>query len=839
LLLPPSFRARIALGVLLALAAAPASSQMGDLPPPAVRAAGEEPIDPEAGSDIADSDIADSDIAGKVAEDVESEPFEKSPSEPARTKHPEAHAKTTSGLTEDAATAPKEWQRKVNELLEAIRLSESGSTEADALFHQLSDVLWKYQDEVEHARRERSDDALQRREILTSLYEARLRLLPVISTQLSSRLIGGGRDGMKELFRELDYVRQHLAFQALAIPHGFESVVEGITESPLDDLWLLLQLGFGLLVFRQWRRWAQDGLSQARSRVLAIRPRQKIHQSTSKFLWYANRVRFPLEYMAALLFLSALFEPGAFEEIGTLIWTVLWWLLLARFAVLMIDALATRGIGGLRGQESVLRQRSLRLVAAWGVLLGLGLDLTASYAGEGVIYNWLRRSLALASVPVALLLIKWWREKIFAWLAAEGEHSASARRLAAKQSGALGYAAAGAGAAYLLGVGSFRYFLRKISLFELGRRSITFLIRREVERDATRIEIADEERISEEIAQRLLHSEMNLIDAVESEPLDTFVSLVEEGGGGLIVVIGERGSGRSTFLRRAALRLNGGMCVVDCPPGGYELLCSALATAVELPEEEKIESNLGPHLASRGIRVIGIDNFHRLSRPYMGGQRDVERLSQMAAQVGGDVLWIASLNRSAWLYITMARGDRAIQRQVIELASWTDDQIGELIQLRSKAAGISVDYRSLVLPRQLDAGEHPTIEKRNEVGFHRIIWELSGGNPAVALRLFSDSLRFLPDGRHALHMPQLAQVAEAAKLNVKTLLVLRVVVQCDVATIDDIASSLSLARPAVANLVSHCTREGWIDEANGFFRISDKWFRTITQLLTRQNLLPR
>ena len=57
-----------------------------------------------------------------------------------------------------------------------------------------------------------------------------------------------------------------------------------------------------------------------------------------------------------------------------------------------------------------------------------------------------------------------------------------------------------------------------------------------------------------------------------------------------------------------------------------------------------------------------------------------------------------------------------------------------------EAAGLEPDYDQLILPRQLDEMAYEIEGDRQRHGFNRILWDSSQGNPAVALRLWRDSM---------------------------------------------------------------------------------------------------
>ena len=55
----------------------------------------------------------------------------------------------------------------------------------------------------------------------------------------------------------------------------------------------------------------------------------------------------------------------------------------------------------------------------------------------------------------------------------------------------------------------------------------------------------------------------------------------------------------------------------------------------------------------------------------------------------------------------------------------------------------------------------------------------------------------------------------------------------------DIADNLRLPQGAVSSAMHFAVLRGWIEETEGRYRLSWTWFRSITRVLTRQNLLAR
>ncbi|MBW2386026.1 MAG: hypothetical protein JRG92_20530 [Deltaproteobacteria bacterium] len=742
-------------------------------------------------------------------------------------------------LAESVAPDADDWTDRIDSLLFGLATGELTSADADRLYWELDQVLWPYHRAVRHAIDAGDSDFIELDARLVELFSERNRLFEVVSPGLRSELRGGGPLGRTALHHELSYLHTTFRSQLLVVREGTDQIASNFSDAPLTTFWSTLQILIAIVVFRVWRRWSNRGLPEARSRLLEAQPRQAINLRLAGLLWYLHRIGGPLAWLILILFVSRVVEPRGFEELVALLTTILIWVFLARLAVQLIDAMVARNVGGLSRERSDLRLRSLRLIAAWSLILALGLTLVGRYVGHGAIYGWVVRAWQMLSIPVVLLLIQWWRAEINERLEALADQSDWARRLAGRRQGFGSYPFAVAGAVYVLWAAAFRRFVRLLSGWDSGRRVLAVLVRREVARDVSGGGHEDESPIGEEIVTRVLGARDLVQDDIASQQLATIgASLRAERGGGY-VVLGERGAGKTVFLDRLARSIGDAMLLTSCPTGGYEAFEASLASRLGLKDGADLQSELPAAIARSGTRWIGVDNAQRLARPWIGGQKGLDQLAALDAKLNSEIGWVLTVDRRAWQYILSSRGERALFQQVIELPTWTEVQLAELVRARARAAGIDPDYSRLVLPRQLDAGEHDSLEERNRLGYARILWELADGNPEVALYLFVASMRNLPDDRVILRLPQPSFSAALTQASIDTLLVLRAVTVCDVATLEDLCRSLRMSERRARSIARFCQQNGWLDADDDGFRIRWESFRMVTRALVRQNLMPR
>ena len=732
------------------------------------------------------------------------------------------------------------YRREIDSLLMAESVDPTRQRAADTLYRRLSQDLWNYRARAQVAIANRSPRSLEYSTQMIAIFDQRDRLLFLVSPDLLQRIQGAGPLGRSELKNEARYVQTRGWAQLRVLQHGSAQIIDNLDDSPIGTLWIILEIVLVLMVFRGLRRWVSHGFGDLRKRLLSTRPRSASNLQLARLFWYLDRTGTSILWLALVVILSILVRPTGFDELSSGLSLILLWIFVARLLIDLLDAVASRSVGGRRSDRVTLRMRSLRLFGSWVVLLGLGFSLIERYAGHGALYGWFARCTRIVTVLVVLILIRWWRQEIRERLERRSLESENAGRLLARSTGLMGYPMTVVGAAYLVAHSVKRSAIRWFSSFEFGRRVLAVLVRREVEKDLAREQASPGDPLEEAEWRGLVHpTDGTLVANVADDEFERLQGAISSGLGGGYVVAGDRGVGKTAFFSRLVKSLDGTVPSLDCPPSGFNGLVECLGEALGLPQADRSEESVTQSLDSSAVNVVVIDNAHRLVRPWMGGQLGLEQLIQLDARLERPIAWVLGVEKLAWRYIQRAQAERSLFQQAVTLPTWTEDQIGELVKQRTTQASMALDYSTLVLPRQLDSGEHDTVNERNQFGYARVLWEMSDGIPEVAIRMFADSLQRTSAGTYRVQLPQAPFSMTLSESNVDTLLALRVVVRCEVAQPIDIARSLRMGPPAVAALLRFCEQNGWLEESAEGWIIPWKWYRAVTRILMRKNLVVR
>ncbi len=771
------------------------------------------------------------------------------------------------------------WAQRVQTLTDDIARGQSERKEADGLYPQLSKVLDERSEQLEevlHWARspdDRLESLLDSRIFLEAkdepqpqaeppephklafmpivtvgdlhaqvkeLYDARIKLLASVTPQKWAKVTGTYLDGVHELGVELRHIALQFRFSAVKLNDVAGQLLERGKQIPLHALGRLVQLIIVIALFRWWRRWAREGLPRLRARVLEIRPRRRELVKLARFLWYLDRVRAPLEWLVILVAVFAIVDIRGFGikifHVTGQIFTS--WLLLSWFAVVLINAFADRGVSGIGRDTSGLRLRSLRLIAVWVVLLGLGLDLAGTYAGQGTLYEWVWMAFWVLMVPVVLLLLTWWRPEVKRRLSEEVRNPAWVERMLSAGGEKGTYKLAAVGGAYLSALAVERRLLQGLSEVESGRRFLAQFLRREAQRQQEREGVVEGRPIPPELRSRLLKGTGSVFETFARPQFNALMRLAERDLGGAAMVVADRGGGKSMFLRRLVSKFGEGSVLVNCPIERYAGLQSRFREALSLEGDLSTEA-LSQRLGELGTKLICIDNMHRLCRPELGGQAELESLSKLFRQSPSGILWVLGVDRVAWRYISRVHARTSLLEQVVELPTCTEEQLGELLKLRCADAGITPQYGRYIPSRYLDEAGQRSVEEMRRSSLMRILWSAADGNPGAALRLWVDSLSVNDEGEIVVNLPQEPDTSQLDQANPTALLVLRVIAQIEFATAEEITRSLRLSKDDIDQMLRIMLLRGWIDQAGGRYRITGRWFRVISRILTRRNLLSR
>jgi hypothetical protein len=670
---------------------------------------------------------------------------------------------------------------------------------------------------------------------LLTLHRARESLLVVLDDTTRARLFAFGADGARAVGQELRFFWLHSRHETVAMGSTTRGVVAQFLAAPLGWIPEFLKIALALLLFLWWRGTGAEALVRWRRRLLEIRPIRRQNLRLAKSLWYFDRIRVPLEW---LVLLTAIVTVTPARDFGPalFVWAVAKWILIGWTAVLLVDAMAARSAAGRRG-ESGLRRRSLWILCWWIVAYGLGRQLVHDFFGPGALFHWVTAILLVLLGLVVIVLVSWWREEVPERLDTLAQRPRFLDALLTHRSGLRSYLTSFLGGCYLLFDGTRGTIVRVLARSDLGRRTLAHLTRSELAKQALKEEGAIEgEALPDPVRQALLDGDRaTLIDKATRKTVAELVRLLESGAGTTAALVGERGSGKSSTVRRVMEKLDRKAMLVQCPFGSYDELARIIADRLQVPWDSET-GRLAEALRSSDTDMVIVDDVHRLARPVIGGVVEIDRLRSLIRDTGDDVSWMLTLDSAAWEYVRRFRETEPVHNHVLKLEEWGEEEIGRLVEARTKAAGVEPDFEKLVLPRQLDDSSYDSLASRNKAGFYRILWDDSGGNPEAALRIWADSLLVDSSGAEVVRLAHPPKAADLEGQSSTAFFVLRTLLRLETATAEDVVACLPISFEEIEDTLLFLRTKGIVEEYDGRLSVGWTWDRAVRRALSRRNM---
>ncbi|XYI02974.1 hypothetical protein ACMHYB_25755 [Sorangium sp. So ce1128] len=715
-----------------------------------------------------------------------------------------------------------------------------------ALRRALSDEADALDIEARRAARERAEEALGAEEALDG---ARELLLARLRDARRDEALGVDREGMDQLRAEL----WHIAARARWYGLRRDSALVDARAALRDPFYmaatiarggLLLAVILAALLLARRRQRLLDGAQAALGRVLH---RPRLLRGVGRAHAALSAVSGELLFLAALAGVHAALGPTAARvrgiELGysLLLWYALYRLALAAGRHLVASREATPGAA--IGAKLL---RSLQTVARYALAVQLLLALAEGVAGRGYLHHAVGRAAWVGAIPLALLLMRRWRDDIceaYLRLQDTGPLAEAVRATRRRWYGFFVAIAAFVGLALAALSRTARRFLLG---FESSHRVLAFMFRRRIERRKGAPAAAEStSALPEELLACL--PEQPIEDparGLDHYPgLDRFEGLLatwrDSAQGGSLLLVGGAGSGKTSWLRAAEHKAG-------------EIPCQRIALRQRLLTEGDVVAVLGAALdAPRGARegagalaawlraqprrLFIVDDLEHLFLRGLDTWGAWEAFLEIVEHSTPRMFWLCAIAEHPYRYLLFARGGAIVFRTIEQLAPWPEPKLGELLGGRLRASGFTLSFDDLLVDE--DAADQQAYASATERDYNRLIWDYAQGSPRVALHYWLRSLSPAGDRRLRVQLFRGPSGDDLEALGELERFVLASVVWHDSLTTEEASISLGFPRLPCENALSKLVDLGVIDNLGGRHRVTTRWQSAVTTFLLRKHLI--
>lgn len=444
-------------------------------------------------------------------------------------------------------------------------------------------------------------------------------------------------------------------------------------------------------------------------------------------------------------------------------------------------------------------ESSVKLVAQTFLVFGLLDSVALRLLRYGTLFKTAETVLFGGAAVLGVVLLHRWRDAITTAYLAHWSKGRLATLVEKMRDHPLQLAVVAAALVYVLLFGAADLARDFVLGFDQSRKALAFFFRRRLERQAAKAGAHESciEDLPESI--RFAFSTAPLSDlsmAVDHFPdLDRlkkrWETLLEGGRGEVRLIVGDRGIGKTTWLHRAAAISEAPAPVLLSLHRGHDWR-TQLAEALGLSSDPSpcTDDDLQTALRNAAPRILLVDDLQHIFLRGPDGTRWVRGFLEFVQRTATGNLWVLSCNRWAWRHMSVAPFLRHAFSDVTTLKPWSESALRDLLMSRALASGIVHEFGQLVTAPSGRQSEERLLDASE--GYTRLIWDLSGGSPAVALRYWLHSLEPVGPEKVRVHMLSDPEESTLMRLGESALFVYACLCLHGPMTNDELAQSLRI-----------------------------------------------
>lgn len=672
------------------------------------------------------------------------------------------------------------------------------------------------------------------------LNNARLSLIGRLSADKRDRVLGLGADGIRALSREVRHLRLLTRWGVLFGAARARAAIASLRDPMLlaGVAWKLLLASSLIVALVVARRRARGLIEQLEPIAGESLRRSFLALPVRRLLLILAALSAELLTVGAVLFIPTLIgvQAGAGAALYGVLLIYSWYRLLIVAAHGSITYAASSPGGQLTEALSEKTLRTLRVVGRYTLVTLIVLSLAESALGRGFLYHLVGRFAWLGALPIAIGLIRAWRGHIADAYLARRAHGALADLVERTRDRWYGFFVAAAAVAVLFASFVARAARTFVFGFERSRRALAYLFRRRLERQADEAgDVPDPSLLPAVVREAFSDKATLAMDrGPDFAPLLSAWETVKSGRLASVLVVGRTGFGKSTWLRAARQMFGETVALTFMDRVGSEELVSRLAHACGLPETVA-EEELCAHLRQSSPRIVVLDDAQGLFRRGVSGLDAWLTLERVVRRTAGRVLFVVAVAHYPYQWLSFVQRGTSFTR-VVQIAPWSEKEIGALIDARMAITGYEAVYDDLVV----DAGgsddpDAQIVSTRAE--YIRLLWDHAEGSPRVALDAWRRSL--VPDEGKRVRVRLFAR-PDSKRLD--SLLepekfVLASVLWHESLTIAECADALGYSAEESAAALERLRAGGILEELDHRYRVTVEWWSAVVRYLRRKHMI--
>jgi hypothetical protein len=332
---------------------------------------------------------------------------------------------------------------------------------------------------------------------------------------------------------------------------------------------------------------------------------------------------------------------------------------------------------------------------------------------------------------------------------------------------------------------------------------------------------------------------------VEFNELQDEFSRWQKGSQGMVAMIGELGSGKTTILNMAKSKIFKSLPTIhmdfDQSVSNEKELCIFLADHFDSKKSETLKE-LQKTILSKSTKIVCLlENINLLFPKTVFGMELLEQLMGFMMQTQTQIFWVTTCSTYSWYYLRKTLHAEQYFQHIIQLGEFSNGDIKSIIMNRHRLSGFDLIFESngnVVQNKKLKKlqSEDHRQEFLNKQYFHKLN-QISAGNVSVAMLYWLRSIISIQDDRVILNASIDFEYEFLKDLSQFELFTLASIINFDSISVSDHAHLFNQTAEQSELQLIQMRRYGILFEENAKYMIHPFLYRHLVEFLKSKNIL--
>jgi hypothetical protein len=222
----------------------------------------------------------------------------------------------------------------------------------------------------------------------------------------------------------------------------------------------------------------------------------------------------------------------------------------------------------------------------------------------------------------------------------------------------------------------------------------------------------------------------------------------QKGAATSVAIIGERGSGLTTFLNFIENEIYNDVpttrIVFSKPEYNQEIILNTICDAFHFKHLESWEELEQKIIEDDNFKICILENIHYMYLKTVTGFAGLEKFLHLLSKTKNSVFWISTCTLYSWQFLKKAIRIESHFQRLLTLYKITPEELKSIIMKRHRASGYLLEFEAAGNPRRkkmsINNDENPHHTNLERMYFDKL-HKFAGGNIATAIMVWLRSIK--------------------------------------------------------------------------------------------------